>query len=297
MYQPLRIWRKFHQKVNLKQKRHACASAVAASGVAPLVMARGHEVNDVPELPLVVDKLDIEKTKNLKSTLEKLGCTGDLNRVRKSRKIRTGRGKIRNRRYVLRKGPLIVYGNENKNVKQAGRNIAGVETCHVSRLNLLQLAPGGHLGRFVIWTKDAFQQLDSIFGTLRKTGVEKKGYHLQRPLMRCADLARIINSDKVQTLLRDTRKNDPGHIKIRKNALKNRTLMKRLNPYDEVRRAAVKAAEQAANKKRAATLKAARKDKDLKAVRKSGRAWYEKIQTDLNACYANDESDLSEDEE
>ncbi len=28
-----------------------------------------------------------------------------------------------------------------------------------------QLAPGGHLGRFIIWTKSAFEKLDSIFGT------------------------------------------------------------------------------------------------------------------------------------
>ncbi len=31
---------------------------------------------------------------------------------------------------------------------------------------MLQLAPGGHLGRFIIWTKSAFDQLDSIFGKL-----------------------------------------------------------------------------------------------------------------------------------
>jgi hypothetical protein len=29
----------------------------------------------------------------------------------------------------------------------------------------LQLAPGGHLGRFCIWTKSAFEKLDAIFGT------------------------------------------------------------------------------------------------------------------------------------
>ena len=28
----------------------------------------------------------------------------------------------------------------------------------------LQLAPGGHMGRFIIWTKSAFNQLDEIFG-------------------------------------------------------------------------------------------------------------------------------------
>lgn len=32
--------------------------------------------------------------------------------------------------------------------------------------SVLQLAPGGHLGRFIIWTKSAFDQLDSIFGEL-----------------------------------------------------------------------------------------------------------------------------------
>lgn len=28
----------------------------------------------------------------------------------------------------------------------------------------VQLAPGGHLGRFIIWTKSAFDRLDEIFG-------------------------------------------------------------------------------------------------------------------------------------
>ena len=28
----------------------------------------------------------------------------------------------------------------------------------------VQLAPGGHLGRFIIWTKGAFSRLDEIFG-------------------------------------------------------------------------------------------------------------------------------------
>ena len=31
-------------------------------------------------------------------------------------------------------------------------DVPGVEVVNVTRLNLLQLAPGGQLGRFVIWT-------------------------------------------------------------------------------------------------------------------------------------------------
>ena len=28
----------------------------------------------------------------------------------------------------------------------------------------MQLAPGGHLGRFIIWTKSAFSKLDELYG-------------------------------------------------------------------------------------------------------------------------------------
>lgn len=44
------------------------------------------------------------------------------------------------------------------------RNLPGVEVSSVERLNLLQLAPGGHMGRFVIFTKSAFDSLDKIYG-------------------------------------------------------------------------------------------------------------------------------------
>ena len=33
-----------------------------------------------------------------------------------------------------------------------------------------QLAPGGHLGRFIVWTKSAFERLDSVFGTSTEVG-------------------------------------------------------------------------------------------------------------------------------
>ena len=42
MFAPLKTWRKWHRKVNLKQKRHAIAIALAASAITPLVMSRGH---------------------------------------------------------------------------------------------------------------------------------------------------------------------------------------------------------------------------------------------------------------
>jgi large subunit ribosomal protein L4e len=202
MFAPLKIHRRWHRKINLQQRRHAVAAAIAASAVTPLVLARGHRVMEVPELPLVVDSLNVETTKTLLGTLKNFGAGAELKRSRDSKRVRIGHGKMRNSRYQLRKGPLIVYGDENNLVKRTARNLPGVDTCNVHRLNLLQLAPGGHLGRFIIWTKDAFKALNNIFGNYRAKGIEKGGYVLNRNLMTCADLARIINSDQVQQKLR-----------------------------------------------------------------------------------------------
>ena len=51
---------------------------------------------------------------------------------------------------------------------KAFRNISGVEIAYVYRFNLLKLTPGGHLGHFIIWTKSAFEKLDSTFGGFEK---------------------------------------------------------------------------------------------------------------------------------
>jgi large subunit ribosomal protein L4e len=143
---------------------------------------------------------------------------------------------MRNSRYVLRRGPLIVYGEQNENVKRTARNLPGVDFVNVHRLNLLQLAPGGHLGRFIIWTQDAFKALNGIFGNYRRTDIEKGGYVLNRNVMNCADLARIINSDQVQAKLRQVKTSVVQHV-AKKNPLQNRALMNILNPFDKVRRA------------------------------------------------------------
>jgi large subunit ribosomal protein L4e len=44
----------------------------------------------------------------------------------------------------------------------------GVSLLSVERLNLLRLAPGGHVGRFVIWTESAIKKLDALYGTWSK---------------------------------------------------------------------------------------------------------------------------------
>merc|ERR1712160_208581 len=109
--------------------------------------------------------------------LKRLGCEGELKRVLDSKKIRAGKGKARNRRYTMRRGPLVIY-NEDNGIVKAMRNIPGVETACVDRLNLLKLAPGGQFGRFVIWTEGAFKKLSEIYGDVGSVAPLKKGYNL-----------------------------------------------------------------------------------------------------------------------
>jgi len=124
---------------------------------------------------------------------------------------------------------LVVY-DENGPLTRAFRNIPGVELAQVSRLNLLQLAPGGHLGRFIIWTQGAFAKLDSIYGTWNKESEQKVGYTLPRGKMYNTDLQRIINSDEIQSVLRAKK---PAQVPtgVRGNPLRNLSFLVKLNPY------------------------------------------------------------------
>jgi len=241
------------------KKRYAVASALAASALPALVLARGHEINEVPEVPLVVDDAveAVQKTKQAITVLRGLAAYADVEKARDSRKIRAGKGKMRNRRHVNRRGPLVVY-NEDNGVTKAFRNLPGVDLCHVDRLNLLQLAPGGHLGRFIIWTKSAFARLDQIFGSVTRVSVQKTGYTLPRAPMAQSDLARLINSDEIQSKVRPAVKNI-RRLKQKKNPLKNLGALVTLNPYALTLRRAELLAQERRTRARAAEVDARRK--------------------------------------
>jgi len=251
MFNPTKTWRKWHRKINTNQKRYAVCSALAASALPSLVMARGHKIDEVPECPLVVeDSVEgVDKTLKAMKVLTELGAVADVEKSKASRQVRSGKGKMRNRRYVQRRGPLVVYGEDN-GIKKAFRNISGVEVADVTALNLLQLAPGGHLGRFVIFTENALSKLDGLYGGKNGSlATEKKGFRVPRSMMTNSDLPRIINSDEVQAKVKAAKKSvtDVSTKRIKKNPLKNLGTMIKLNPYAKV---------QKYNGKRAAASKA-----------------------------------------
>jgi len=238
MFAPTKTWRRWHRKINVNQKRYAVVSAIAASGVPALVMSKGHLIGETKEWPLVVsDKVqEYEKTKQAVIFLRRLKVWSDVAKVYKSRRMRAGVGKMRNRRNKMRKGPIIVY-KEDQGLSRAFRNIPGVETMDVAKLNLLKLAPGGHVGRFIIWTESAFKELDKLYGTWRKGSELKKAYNLPLPKMSCTDLSRLLKSDEIQSVIRDPIKTKV-RSKTKLNPLKNLKAMAKLNPYAIVQKRA-----------------------------------------------------------
>lgn len=86
MFAPTKPWRRWHRRVNINQRRYALASAVAASGVPALVLSKGHVVDQVPELPLVVsDKVsELTKTKQAVQFLRRIKAWADIQKVSKT---------------------------------------------------------------------------------------------------------------------------------------------------------------------------------------------------------------------
>ncbi|VFR02777.1 unnamed protein product [Cuscuta campestris] len=96
MFAPTKIWRRWHRRIPVNQKRFATASAIAASAVPSLVAARGHRIETVPEIPLVIsDSAEgIEKTSNAIKILKEIGACADAEKAKDSQAIRAGRGKL-----------------------------------------------------------------------------------------------------------------------------------------------------------------------------------------------------------
>jgi large subunit ribosomal protein L4e len=240
MFGATKVWRRWHVKISNGQRRYATCSALSASSLAPLVLARGHRIEQIAEVPLVIADVDVDavaKTKEAIALLKSIGAYADLDRVAASRHLRAGKGKARNRRYVQRRGPLLIHNKERGNdaLASAFRNVQGLDLCNVHHLNLLQLAPGGHVGRFVIWTESAFKELDNIFGTKKQDSQHKSGFRVPSGILTNADIGRIINSDEVQTAIRPANVSRTFRPRQR-NPLVNAGAMIKLNPFAQTKK-------------------------------------------------------------
>jgi large subunit ribosomal protein L4e len=153
------------KEIPKKEKRLALLSAIAATASKETVASRGHKIEGIPQIPLiVVDSIqELTKTKDIEEALTHLGVLADIHRVRDSRKVRAGKGKLRGRKMKQAVGPLIVVA-ESKGLVDAASNIPGVDIVTVSNLNPEILAPGTHPGRLTLWTSGAIEKLDKLYG-------------------------------------------------------------------------------------------------------------------------------------
>ncbi len=157
--------KKIKKKLPKKEMHLALRSAIAATGSKEAVSSRGHMVDDIPDFPLVVvDEIQsLKKTKDIEEALINLGVWADIFRVKESRKVRAGKGKMRGRKMKQAVGPLLVIA-KNEGVAEAARNLPGVDVVSVENLNAELLAPGTHPGRLTVWTNSAFEKVETVFG-------------------------------------------------------------------------------------------------------------------------------------
>lgn len=161
---PPRAEKKIVKNIPKKEAKLALYSAIAATAQKETVASRGHSIEAIADIPLVVDDAieSLTRAKEVEEALTKLGVIADVVRVRESRKIRAGKGKRRGRKMKQAVGPLIVVVN-NKGLADAASNVPGVEVTTVTNLNTEMLAPGTHPGRLTLWTNGAIETLGKVY--------------------------------------------------------------------------------------------------------------------------------------
>ncbi|MHC1593421.1 MAG: 50S ribosomal protein L4 [Methermicoccaceae archaeon] len=149
------------EKVNKKERGLAMRSAIAATANPEIVAARGHRFSCT--LPLVCDDAvgELAHTKDVSELLSNMGVYEDVERAKKGKSIRAGKGKMRGRRYKVPKSVLIVSPS-NASIASAARNLAGVDVVSARNLNIEYLAPGMHPGRLTLWTVGALTTLEEL---------------------------------------------------------------------------------------------------------------------------------------
>ncbi|MBU2559990.1 50S ribosomal protein L4 [archaeon] len=160
---PPMVEKQIKKKINAKERKLATASAIAATAVKELVIERGHIIDKVPQIPLITtDELEALKTaKEVEKALSNLGISADLERA-KEKKVRSGKGTMRGRRYKKKKSVLLVIAKDD-GISKGAKNIPGIDIVKAEQLGVEQLAPGTHCGRLTVYTKSAIDKIAKRF--------------------------------------------------------------------------------------------------------------------------------------
>jgi large subunit ribosomal protein L4e len=169
---PPKATKSFEKKINNQERRKAIRSALAATMEKKLVEARGHIAPEKYPFIITNDFETMKKTREVIDALVQLGLAKELERAAE-KTYRTGKSRLRGRKYRKRKGPLFVVAKECPLIN-AAQNIPGVDVVMANALNAELLAPGTVPGRLTLFTEAAIERIakENMFTGMQMT--EKK---------------------------------------------------------------------------------------------------------------------------
>ena len=144
------------QKINKKELKIALDSAISATANEKMVIKKYARLENkkINNLPLIVEsKLVSLKIKDLISSLKKVLGEELFELALKKKTVRSGKGKLRGRKYKSNAGLLLVTGKKEK------LKVNAFEISDIGNLSIIDLAKGG-LGRLTLYTEQAIKELE-----------------------------------------------------------------------------------------------------------------------------------------
>jgi large subunit ribosomal protein L4e len=155
-------------KINKKELKMSIASALSATADTQWVKKKYSTIRNIENLPFVVESgITSLKAKQLHSAIEKILGKELMRIAEKQKKIRSGRGKMRGRKYKSNAGLLIVTGEKEK-IKNSKFEIKSAGVVGVS-----DLAKGGP-GRLTLYTEHAIKEIAEKFENSKKQEIKSK---------------------------------------------------------------------------------------------------------------------------
>lgn len=144
------------KRINKKEMKIALYSALSATADKKLIAKKYLTLEKLDkEVPLIVSSVNQIKVKELLTKIKKFLGDDLYNIAVKKRNVRSGKGKLRGRKYKSNAGLLIVVGKDEKLKTNA------FEVVNVKSLGVTDLAKGG-LGRLTLYTEQAIKYLGEL---------------------------------------------------------------------------------------------------------------------------------------
>lgn len=143
------------KKINKKELNIAIKSALSATADGKEISRKYSRLKNekITEVPFIVEsKLAVLKAKELISSLRKILGEKLFDVALKKKSVRSGKGKLRGRKYKSNAGLLIIIG-KNEKLKTGAFDVADS-----NNLSVNDLAEGG-TGRLTVYTESAIKEL------------------------------------------------------------------------------------------------------------------------------------------